>query len=184
MTIVSVPGPGTEGALTIMRKLTPGKRWTPEHVHLDFAERFEIVSGIADLTYARDDRRRAADEVLYVPAGVVHRNPRNRDIAELVYRQTFIPATEGARSYVRTLAQVLRDGRDEDGELPWSLVLAIGHVTRERTYARRLPYALQRKVLLPVGSRVAGTRGFDVQLPRKPAAAPSAERRREVRSPL
>jgi hypothetical protein len=104
---------------------------------------------------------------LFVGAGVWHVNVRNRDNTELVYEQTFTPATEGARSYVATLAQILHEGRDEDGELPWPVVLAIGDVTRERTYARRLPYALQRRLLLPVGNFIAGTRDFNVHLARQ-----------------
>ena len=147
--------------------LKPHSAWIPEHVHLDFSERFEVVKGIADVRHAGSDMRLGKDESLYIGAGVWHMNVRNRDNTDLVYRQTFGPATEGARSYVATLAQVLRDGRDEDGELPWPVVLAIGDVTRERTYARRLPYSVQRRVLLPVGNFVAGTRDFDVHLARR-----------------
>ena len=166
MRIVSVPERGGVDALTIERTLKPGQRWTPEHVHLDFSERFCVIEGIADATRAGDDLRLAAKETLYIGEGVPHTNVRNRDNTDLRYRQTFEPATEGARSYVRTLAQLLREGRDDNGELPWSLVLAIGDVTRERTYASRLPYALQRRVLLPAGRVVAGARGYGVQLAR------------------
>jgi mannose-6-phosphate isomerase-like protein (cupin superfamily) len=157
--------------LTVMRLLKPGQRWTPEHVHLDFSERFEVLSGIADAKHAGKKLRLGVGEVHHVGKGVRHVNLRNNDITDLLYLQTFAPATEGARGYVSTLAQVLRDGRDQDGELPWPLVLAIGDVTRERTYARRVPYLLQRKALLPLGSYVAGTLGHRVQLARKPRKA-------------
>ena len=136
-------------------------------MHLGFSERFVVKQGIADVRHAGSEMRLGKDESLYIGAGVWHVNVRNRDNTELVYEQTFAPATEGACSYVATLAQILREGRDEDGELPWPVVLAIGDVTRERTYARGLPYALQRRVLLPVGNLVAGTRDFKVHLARQ-----------------
>ena len=165
-----------DGELTIMRLLRPGQRWTPEHVHLDFSEHFRVLAGIADAEHAGKKLRLGVGEVHYVGKGVRHVNLRNNDITDLLYLQTFIPATEGARGYVSTLAQVLRDGRDRDGELPWPLVLAIGDVTRERTYARHMPYYVQRKVLLPLGSYVAGTRGLGVQLARKPRKAEAPAR--------
>jgi mannose-6-phosphate isomerase-like protein (cupin superfamily) len=186
MTIVTVPEAGGESVLTIKRVVKPGRRRVPEHVHLGFSERFTILRGIADARIAGSEQRLAAGDTLWVGIGRPHSNPSNRDTSDLVYLQTFTPATDGARSYVRTLAQVLRDGRDDDGELPGSVVLAIGDVTRERTYAHVRPYSLQRRVLLPLGNLVAGTRGFTVHLarqPRKaagPAGGPSAKRSGEV----
>jgi mannose-6-phosphate isomerase-like protein (cupin superfamily) len=171
MEIVDVPDDRTD-PLTIKRRFRSRTRWAPPHVHLDFAERFKIIEGVADAKIGSSELRLGKDAVHYAGPGVLHCNPANRHKYELVYEQTFEPATEGARSYVRTLAQVLRDGRDEEGELPWALVLAIGDVTRERTYSRWLPYKLQRKVLLPVGSYVAGTRNLGVQLARVPRVAP------------
>jgi mannose-6-phosphate isomerase-like protein (cupin superfamily) len=166
MKVLTLPTP-TKDVLVVERELKPRSAWTPEHVHLDFSEEFKVVKGIADVRHAGSEMRLGKGETLYIGAGVWHVNVRNRDNTELVYQQTFSPATEGARSYVATLAHVLRDGRDEEGELPWPVVLAIGNVTRERTYARRLPYALQRRVLLPAGDYVAGTRAFNVHLARQ-----------------
>jgi mannose-6-phosphate isomerase-like protein (cupin superfamily) len=163
-----------DDVLTVRRELAPHSAWTPEHVHLGFSERFEVLEGIADVRHAGKEMRLGAGKALYVGQGVWHANVRNRDNTKLVYKQTFTPATEGARSYVATLAQVLREGRDDDGELPWPVVLAIGDVTRERTYARRLPYVLQRRVLLPVGNFIAGTRDFDVHLARQRRKAAGA----------
>ena len=174
MMILDLPRKGHD-ELTVMRLLKPGQRWTPEHVHLDFSERFEVLAGIADAKHAGKKLRLGLHEVHYVGKGVRHMNLRNNDITDLVYLQTFTPATEGARGYVSTLAQVLRDGRDDDGEVPWPLVLAIGDVTRERTYvAGRVPYLIQRRALLPLGNYVAGTLGHRVQLARKPRKAEAA----------
>jgi mannose-6-phosphate isomerase-like protein (cupin superfamily) len=182
MMILEVPG-GSAGDWIKVRRVFEGKtRWAPMHVHLDFEERFEILTGHADAKIRGDDVRLSAGETFFVGKGQPHVNPTNRDTtasSRLDYTQTFTPATEGARSYVQTLAQLLREGRDSDGELPWSLVLAIGDVTRERTYVNVRPYSLQRRVLLPIGNRVAGARGFAVQLGRQP---PKSTGPRGVRS--
>jgi len=66
---------------------------------------------------------------------------------------------------VRTLGEVLRDGRDDDGDLPTALVLAVFDATHGRTYYGRLPFGLQRRVLQPLGTAVAGARGYAVWLP-------------------
>lgn len=168
MRILEVPEPGTGGALKIERVLQSGNRRAPTHVHLDFAERFKILRGVAVMKIGSSEVLLGEGAVHYVPLGAAHTNPTRRTRYELAYEQTFEPATEGALSYVRTLAQVLDDGRDDDGDLPWPLVLAIGDVTRERTYVGRRAYSLQRRVLLPLGNYVAGTRNLGVQLARVP----------------
>jgi mannose-6-phosphate isomerase-like protein (cupin superfamily) len=162
--------------LAVVRVLKPDMKPFPAHVHLDFAERFEVVSGAAQAAIDGDKLRLTAggQSVLYVPPGVPHVNPYNDERKDLELRQTFLPATEGAIAYVETLAAVLQDGRDDDGELPWPLILAVADVTGERSYltpvVRKMPrsttwsFALQRRVLLPAGKLLAGTRDFHVHL--------------------
>jgi mannose-6-phosphate isomerase-like protein (cupin superfamily) len=180
--IAVAPEPGAPDVLSVERVLKPGMGRLPEHVHLDFAERFKVRQGIAEAQIAGDTVRLSAGKkwsTLYVPPGVPHVNPYNADPAsDLVVRQVFEPASEGARSYIETLAQVLWDGRDDNGEMPWSLVLAVADATRDRTYftgvplpgKRRLPapFTLQRRVLLPLGTLLAGTRDYAVYLTREP----------------
>lgn len=149
-----------------------------EHVHLDFAGRFEIKEGIAAAKLGSDTLRLMQDEVFYVPRGVPHVNPYNADTTRLRVRQSFDPPTEGARSYVQTLARVLWDGRDDNGELPVAVILAVSDVTRERTYATGLPcltswgeaasFAMQRRLLLPFGRLLAGARDYGVYLTYEP----------------
>jgi mannose-6-phosphate isomerase-like protein (cupin superfamily) len=170
--ILAVPGRGADGELLIRRTLRPDMGRSGPHVHVDFAETFRIEQGIGDARIDGRAYRFSAGQTFYVPPGVPHVNPFNGEIeADLVLTQSFEPATEGVRSYVQTLAALLRDGRDENGDLPRWLVYAIGDATGERTYADgyprgvRLPYGLQR-ALLPVGALVAGARGYTVHLPR------------------
>ena len=181
---LAVPEPPVAQAgnhdLSVLRLFRPGMGRVRSHVHLDFAEHFIVLRGKAraeldgepcELTAAAEDLR----STLYLPPGLPHVNPYNADSTDLVVAQTFEPATEGARSYIETLAEVLNDGRDHDGELPWEVVLAIGDLTDERTYFapvgaggswdRGWSFTLQRKVALPIGRRLAALRRFHVQLP-------------------
>jgi hypothetical protein len=149
----------------------------PPHVHLDFAERFAVMHGAAEAELDGARLRLTAEKsrsTMYVPPGVVHVNPYNDGDEDLKLRQSFTPATEGPRSYVETLAAVLWDGRDHGGELPWSLILAVADVTRDRTYltlagplagqGNTWSFALQRRVVFPVGRVVAGTRDYHIHL--------------------
>ena len=162
---------------SIERRLAWGMGRFPTHVHLDFAERFIVTEGAAIAEFDGDQLRLTADpsrSTLYIPPGVPHVNPYNDDTDNLEFRQSFIHPTEGSRTYVETLAAVVADGCDADGELPWPLILAIGDITRDRTYltpvskrARRtdaLSFTLQRRILLPIGNLVAGLRDYTVHL--------------------
>lgn len=165
-------------SLSVERLFKPGMGRFPEHVHLDFAETFVIEKGIAEARLGGDTVRLAAGSTFHVPQGVPHVNPYNADIEDLRFVQKFNPATEGARSYVQTLARVLWHGRDHNGELPADVILAVGDVTQEHTYLtgpqwRRgwgdaASFAFQRAVLLPLGRLVAGTRDYSVCLADRP----------------
>jgi mannose-6-phosphate isomerase-like protein (cupin superfamily) len=164
--------------LSVDRVFKPGMGRFPEHVHLDFAETFKIEKGVAEAKVGGDTLRLTAGKAFHVPRGVPHVNPYNADIEDLTLAQKFDPATEGARSYVQTLERVLWQGRDDDGELPAAVILALGDVTRERTYltgprwghgwGEATFFALQRRCLLPLGRAVAGARGYEVYLTSEP----------------
>ena len=164
-------------ALVVLRLFKPGMGRFPAHVHLDFAERFVVRKGVAIAEVDGDTVRLTAEDgksTLYVPAGLPHVNPYNYDSDDLLLEQSFAPATEAARSYVETLAAVLWDGRDHEGELPWEVALAVGDATDGRTYItpgrwrtnrdRGWSFTLQRRLALPIGRLVAGTRDFYVHL--------------------
>jgi mannose-6-phosphate isomerase-like protein (cupin superfamily) len=175
--------------LAVIRRLAHKMGRFPAHVHLDFAERFEVRKGAA-LAELDGDRLRliaGRNPTLYVPPGVPHVNPYNEERDELKLMQAFEPPTEGARSYVETLAAMLADGRDEDGELPWQLIAAVADRTRERTYLTpmigRAPrggvwsYALQRRVVLPAGDAAAKLRRYHVHLEPSHGVRPKAGQR-------
>jgi hypothetical protein len=173
-----------DGELCLLRSYKRGMGKFPPHVHFEFAERFEVMSGGAVAVLDGDEQRlvgpavsadRAFRSVLYVPPGVPHVNPYNFDCEELEVRQSFSTATDGVRTYVETLAEVMADGRDDDGELPWPLVLAVAHVSGEHSYLTpavrhrprgpRWSFEVQRRLLQPIGGVVAGTCDYRVQLP-------------------
>jgi len=156
----------SSAALVVERLYRPGMGGARVHVHLDFTETYVVQRGVADARLDDLRLRLTADRpTLRIPPGVPHVNPRNADTADLVMHQRFEPPTEGALAYVRTLGEVLLDGRDDDGDLPMALVLAVFDATGGRTYLSRLPFGLQRRVLQPLGAAVAGARGYAVWLP-------------------
>jgi hypothetical protein len=169
--VLEVPGEDGSGVLRVRRVLKPDARASRRHVHLDFAEHFTVEAGVARARLG--DLRlwlSAENPVLHVPPGVMHVNPHSADIGDLTLVQCFEPgrggSLEGALAYVRTLGEVLRDGRDEGGELPLSLVLAVFDATDAGTYVGPLWFPLQTRVLRPLGSALAGARGYAVWLTR------------------
>jgi mannose-6-phosphate isomerase-like protein (cupin superfamily) len=172
--ITQLPEPGSDQPLIVRRVFLQGMYKAPPHVHLDFAETYTVLEGVADAKLGDDTLRlsKPGRNTLWIGKGRVHVNPWNADIDELHIEQKFEPATDGVRAYIATLADMLAQGTDHDGDLPWSLVLAIADVTRERTYLSRPSFSLQRRLLLPLGNVAAGTRGYKVLLTRSPATRP------------
>jgi mannose-6-phosphate isomerase-like protein (cupin superfamily) len=173
--VKQVPERGSGEPLVVERVLLRGMYKAPPHVHLDFAETYTVLEGVADAKLGDDALRLSKQEGrnrLWIGKGRVHVNPWNADIDQLHIEQSFAPATDGVRAYIATLADMLAQGTDHNGDLPWSLVLAIADVTRERTYLSRASFSLQRRLLLPLGNVAAGTRGYKVVLTRSPATRP------------
>jgi mannose-6-phosphate isomerase-like protein (cupin superfamily) len=164
--ILVVPPPGSDGEILVRRRLVGQKTRPATHVHLDVVERFMIEQGVAEAKLDADTLRLAGGDVLLVPKTVPHAVPFSRDRGVLVMRQSFQPATEGARAYFRTLGQMLEDGRDDGGELPRLASLAVVSATGARAYMTRVPFWSQRKLLVPAGAHLARARGYDVWLTR------------------
>ena len=174
LVVRQVPEQGSDVPLVVERVFLQGMSKAPPHVHLDFVESYRVIKGVADARLGDDALRLSVPDRdrLWIGKGRVHVNPWNADIDELHIEQSFAPATDGARAYIATLADMLAQGTDHDGDLPWSLLLAIADVTRERTYLSRASFSLQRRLLLPLGNVAAGTRGYKVVLTRSPATPP------------
>ena len=164
--IVRAPHDG-DPALEVRRLLRPGTGRNRPHLHRDYVERFVVERGEA--TAERDGAaiRLGPGDELEVPVSARHVNAYNAGDEDLVLRHSFEPARDVALAYAETLGHLMREGRtDGRGEVPLMTTFAIAHATRSRTYVARVPEALQRRVLFPIGARLARLRGGDLHLPR------------------
>jgi hypothetical protein len=148
--------------LEIERTLPPGLGIAQAHVHLDYVERWTVVSGRATAALAGLPLYLEPGDQLAVPIRCPHVNPHNRSPEPLVMRQAFEPATDGARRYVATLEETLRAGRERNGDLPPLLALALFQATGARTYLVGPPRWLQRDLLFPIGAVLARLSGLRV----------------------
>jgi mannose-6-phosphate isomerase-like protein (cupin superfamily) len=158
VTVVQPPsiGLGPEKARLIVRRvLEPGMGFRLVHVHLDFVESFIVHEGVADVIFETRRLRLCKGEELVVPIDTPHMNPCNRSRTTLIFEQVFEPATEGARTYVRTLQTYIAKGRDVCGDLPPLVAMALFAATDSGTYAVGVPRSLQRRVVFPLARPVA-----------------------------
>jgi mannose-6-phosphate isomerase-like protein (cupin superfamily) len=154
------------GEIVVERGFPADGRTTPTHLHLDFAERFEILEGLAEARIEGATVRLAVGDVLYVDPTAPHVNPHSAGGARLVVRHAFLPPRPDIFAYLRTLGQVLEDGRDDGGELPFLAALAVFNEVHGKTYLDRVPIWSQRRLIMPAGARLARKRGYDVWLTR------------------
>ncbi len=166
LAVEEMPSKANRQTLQVVRHFPWGGGQSPAHIHFDFDETYEILDGIADARLETADLRLAPGETLFVPKGASHANPFGREAAGLTLRQKLAPATEGALAYLRTLAEIIRDGRDDCGDLPRLATLAVFEATSSRTYLSGLPVWPQRTLLLPAAAVLARRRGYEVFLPR------------------
>jgi hypothetical protein len=158
--------PDPDGPLEVRRATKGAARPAPAHVHLDFDERFVVEAGVGEAAVDGRTRRLAAGDELVVRASTPHVNLTNRESSELVFRQSFEPATRGTWGYVATLGQLMREDRDARGDLPVVVSLALFHATRSRTYLQRVPRWPQRALLFPLGRLLARLLRYPLRLPR------------------
>ena len=135
---------------------------------MDFDETYEVLEGIADAQIDGLDLRLGAKKTLRIPAGASHVNPHSRDNTGVRLRQTIEKPTDAALAYINTLIQLMKQGRDDDGELPPLATLAVFEGMQGRTYLSQLPVWSQQKLLMPIGARIARQRGYKVWPARLP----------------
>jgi len=171
--IVELPeqsyGGRLEGKLVVERMFPPGGGRSLPHRHMDFDESYEVLEGIADAQIDGLNRRLIANnEVFKVPSGTNHVNPYSSDDTGVRLRHTIASPTDAALAYVNTLIQLMKQGRDDDGELPPLATLAVFEGMQGRTYLSQLPVWSQQKLLMPIGARIARQRGYKVWPARLP----------------
>jgi mannose-6-phosphate isomerase-like protein (cupin superfamily) len=169
--IVEAPVIGGRSVLEVRRLLRPGMGLAIPHVHLDYAETWCVEDGIADAVVGDRRLRWSPGDEVHIAPRTAHANPHNRSRADLVVRQRFEPATEGALSYVETLGRLMEAGRDLRGDLPPDAAMAVFDATGAGTYVARVPRLLQQRVAFPLARPIARWRGtYPPETPGEPGA--------------
>lgn len=142
------------------RLMPPGTGRTDAHLHRDFDQRFEVVSGTA--TYAvngRDPVTLEAGKAVEIPLGASHVDPYNASAEPLVVRNVISPAGRFVDVYVASWGRALEEGRlDDQDEFSFLGLAVMLAEAGGDSWAAGPPVALQ-KLAVPVAARVGRLRG-------------------------
>jgi short-subunit dehydrogenase/mannose-6-phosphate isomerase-like protein (cupin superfamily) len=144
--------------------LKPHTSTFPEHVQLNQAERFEIISGTACYSINGVKRCARAGDVIMMPPGTPHRNPWNESDAELHFRHETSP-DYGSEHFFATLFRLAQDGKtDKHGAVSLLRLAAIGDELASQTYVTGMPIAVQR-ALFPLLGAIGRRLGYRAHYP-------------------
>lgn len=149
---------GDDGVIERVIKPRTGK--ADAHVHLDFEESYEILSGTA--TLERDGRAYTAGpgELVEVPRGTPHRNPYNETGEDLRLRHRVSPGGAFADAFVSALGHhTENDTVNDQGEFPDLQLFVVLHATRAQSYLAGPPVWLQRPVIA-LAAMIGRRRGY------------------------
>jgi mannose-6-phosphate isomerase-like protein (cupin superfamily) len=152
----------TPERLVFERLIKPGTGRTDPHLHRDFVQTWECVSGSGGAIDVEGEQRelRPGDRV-QLPLDTAHRDPYNPGEGEVVVRATFDPDTDFIEAYAAAWAHHMNQGtvNDQD-EMPLLQIFALIDGTDGESYRAGIPIALQ-KASLPLMKRIAHLRGYE-----------------------
>jgi mannose-6-phosphate isomerase-like protein (cupin superfamily) len=146
--------------LVIERLLKPNTGHADPHLHLDFVQTWECVTGYGAIEVDGERRQFRAGDRVQLPLGTGHRDPYNPGEADMVIRGIFDPDTDFLEAFASAWAHHLREGtvNDQD-EMPILQIIALVAATDGESYRTGIPVRLQ-KAASPVIQRIASLRGY------------------------
>lgn len=126
--------------------LRPGGGVPAEHIHARQEERFEVLSGTAQVRVGKTVRELTAGEAVVVPPGTPH-VVRNQTGEEVRLRVEFRPAMQ-TEALFEIICALAKDGKVDRRGLPNPLRLAV--IARElgqQDYVPGIPIVLQKVAL-------------------------------------
>lgn len=129
------------------------------HLHLDFTQTWEAVTGEGSIEVEGDERAFSAGDRVRLEPGTRHRDPYAGD-GELTARGTFTPSTPFIEAYAEAWAHHMGEGtvNDQD-EMPLLKILLLSREFDGSSYRAGVPVGLQ-KATLPLVARFARLRGL------------------------
>jgi mannose-6-phosphate isomerase-like protein (cupin superfamily) len=146
--------------LKLERGFAPGKGRADPHLHEDFTQTWEVLSGEGRAEVEGSERELRVGDRVELPPGTRHRDPWNTGSDELHLRGTFSPNNDFIEGYASAYAHLLEEGglNDHD-ELPLLQILVIARDTNARSWAASPPVAIQ-KASLPLLAAIGRLRGY------------------------
>lgn len=150
----------TPERLQVERLMKPGTGRADAHLHRDFVQSWECVSGSGAIEVDGEQRDFAPGDRVELPRDTPHRDPYNPGEGELVVRGSFDPVTDFIERYAEVWAHHLTNGtvNDQD-EMPLLQIFAILSGGKDESYRAGIPIALQR-ASVPLVKRIARLRGY------------------------
>ena len=93
------------GVTTAERSLAPGSGLSDPHLHQDFTETWEALSGQGRIELAGDEHEFRKGERVVIEPGTSHRNPWNTGTEALHVRVVLDPSNEFLEAFMSAFAQ-------------------------------------------------------------------------------
>jgi mannose-6-phosphate isomerase-like protein (cupin superfamily) len=146
--------------LAFERTMPPGKGKAEPHLHQDCEQRYEFVSGTAQMDVDGEARTLAAGEKLTVPAGTTHRDPYNEGPGTLVFRTEIEPSPEFITAFGEAIIHMYeRGGLNKRDDLPLLQIFVMVDAFDGKSYRAGIPVRLQTLVL-PLVAAIGRLRGY------------------------
>jgi len=146
--------------LVFERRYPPTTGKADAHLHLDFTQVWEVVSGTATVAVDGETRRLGPGQSAEIQTGTKHQDPYNETGAELAVRWQIEPVTEFIEGFMNAYAYLLaRDELNDQDEFPTLQLFVILSATKAQSYAANLPVGLQ-KATLPLLGAIGRLRGY------------------------
>jgi mannose-6-phosphate isomerase-like protein (cupin superfamily) len=160
VTITTNPRENGGKLIAFEREMPPGKGKADPHLHLDCEQRYEIVSGTAQMQIEGEKRTLSAGEKLTVPTGAMHRDPYNNGPETLVFRAEIDPSPEFITEFAEALAHMFEHGGlNKRDEMSLLQIFVMTEAAHGQSYRAGIPIGVQ-KTMLPLAAAFARRRGY------------------------
>jgi hypothetical protein len=150
----------TPQILLFERTYKPRTGRADPHLHLDFTQSWEVLSGRARYELDREDRDLGPGERAEIQMGQPHRDLYNPFDDDAGARFEIRPCNQFVETFFETLVWLFSRGKlDEQERFSQLQLFVILHDTKAQSYAAGLPIPLQ-KAALPLLAAIGRRRGY------------------------
>jgi len=150
-----------DGARVVLdRTFPPGTGHADPHVHLDFTQWFEVISGTGRLEVKGSERELGPGDRIELPIGTAHRDLWNAGPREMTGRLTIEPVPRFVEMFGVTWMDLYSKGETNDqDEMPLLQILVLVQASEGRSFASGPPRWLQ-SAMLPLIAAIGRMRGY------------------------